>query len=71
VFYAAAADLMPVGRVAFRSLAGLTAQTCLAVLPGPPAPALRRLLDACASVVPANPARTATDAHEPLMHGPG
>src|SRR5438067_1196134 len=51
VFYAAAADLMPVGRVAFRSLAGLTAQTCLAVLPGPPAPALRQLLDACASVV--------------------
>jgi len=60
---------MPAGRVAFRPLAGLTAQTCLAVLPGPPAPALRRLLDACAAANPANPPRTATDAHEPPMHG--
>ena len=49
VLYTAAADLMPVRRVAFRPLAGLTAQTCLAVPPGPPGPALRRLLNACAS----------------------
>jgi hypothetical protein len=35
VFYAAAADLMPVRRIAFRPPAGLTAQTCLAVPPGP------------------------------------
>jgi DNA-binding transcriptional LysR family regulator len=48
VLYTAAADLMPVRRVVFRPLAGLTAQTCLAVPPGPPTPALRRLLDACA-----------------------
>jgi len=39
-----------VRRVAFRPLAGLTAQTCLAVPPGPLIPALRRLLDACASL---------------------
>jgi DNA-binding transcriptional LysR family regulator len=50
LYTAAADDLMPVRRVAFRPLAGLTAQTCLAVPPGPPAPALRRLLDACASL---------------------
>jgi DNA-binding transcriptional LysR family regulator len=49
VLYTAAADLLPVRRVAFRPLAGLTAETCLAVPPGPPGPALRRLLDACAS----------------------
>jgi len=49
VLYTAAADLMPVRRVAFRPLAGLTAQTCLAVPPGPPGPALRHLLNACAS----------------------
>jgi DNA-binding transcriptional LysR family regulator len=48
VLYTAAADLMPAHRVAFRPLAGLTARTCLAVPPGPPAPALRRLLDAFA-----------------------
>src|SRR6266496_3212464 len=50
--YIAAADLMPMRRVAFRPLAGLTAQTCLVVPPGPPAPALRHLLDACASANP-------------------
>jgi DNA-binding transcriptional LysR family regulator len=49
VFYTAAADLMPAHRVGFRPLAGLTAQTFLAVPPGPPGPALRHLLDACAS----------------------
>jgi DNA-binding transcriptional LysR family regulator len=49
VLYTAAAEQVPVRRVAFRPLAGLTAQTCLAVPPGPPGPALRRLLDACAS----------------------
>jgi DNA-binding transcriptional LysR family regulator len=49
VLYTAAADLMPIRRVAFRPLAGLAAQTCLAVPPGPPGPALRRLLDASAS----------------------
>jgi len=62
VFYTAAVGLMPARRVAFRPLAGLTAQTCLAVSPGPPIPALRRLLDACASAHPVSPARTATDA---------
>ena len=46
VLYTAAADLMPMRRVAFRPLAGLTAQTCLAVPPlpahpGPSAPARR------------------------------
>src|SRR6266536_2662926 len=50
--YIAAADLMPMRRVAFRPLAGLTAQTCLVVPPGPPAPGLRHLLDACASANP-------------------
>jgi DNA-binding transcriptional LysR family regulator len=48
VFYTVAADLMPARRVAFRPLAGLRAQTFLAVPPGPPGPALRHLLDACA-----------------------
>jgi hypothetical protein len=39
VLYTAAADLMPVRRVAFRPLVGLTAQTCLAVPPArPPRP---------------------------------
>jgi DNA-binding transcriptional LysR family regulator len=52
VLYTAAADLMPVRRVAFRPVAELTAQTCLAVPPGPPTPTLRRLLDACASLTP-------------------
>lgn len=49
VLYTAAAEQVPVRRVAFRPLAGVTAQTCLAAPPGPPSPALRRLLDACAS----------------------
>jgi DNA-binding transcriptional LysR family regulator len=52
VLYTAAADLMPARRVAFRPLAGLTAQTCLAVAPGPPGPALRHLLGACVSADP-------------------
>jgi DNA-binding transcriptional LysR family regulator len=52
VLYAAAAGLMPVRRVAFRPLAGLTVQTCLAVPPGPPTPALRHLLNACAQANP-------------------
>jgi hypothetical protein len=39
VLYTAATDLMPVRRVAFRPLAGLTVQTCLAVPPArPPRP---------------------------------
>ncbi len=49
VLYTAAAEQVPVRRVAFQPLAGVTAQTCLAVPPAPPGPALRRLLDACAS----------------------
>jgi DNA-binding transcriptional LysR family regulator len=49
VLYTAAVGLMPVYRVALRPLAGLTAQTCLAVPPGPPGPALRHLLAACVS----------------------
>lgn len=49
VLYTAAAEQVPVRRIAFRPLAGVTAQTCLAVPPGPPSPALRRLLNACAS----------------------
>lgn len=49
VLFAAAAEQVQVRRVAFRPLAGVTAQTCLAVPPGPPGPALRRLLDACAA----------------------
>jgi DNA-binding transcriptional LysR family regulator len=55
VLYTAAAELIPVHRVAFRPLAGLTAQTCLAVPPGPPGPALRRLLDACATASASTP----------------
>lgn len=55
VLYTAAAELIPVRKVAFRPLAGLTAQTCLAVPPGPPGPALRRLLDACATASPSTP----------------
>ncbi len=55
VLYTAAADLLPARRVAFRSLAGLTAQTCLAVPPGPPSPALRHLLAACARPAPPTP----------------
>jgi DNA-binding transcriptional LysR family regulator len=47
VLYAAAAELTPVRRVAFRPLRAPEATTSLAVQPGPPAPALRRLLDAC------------------------
>jgi DNA-binding transcriptional LysR family regulator len=57
VLYTAAADLIPVRRVAFRPLAGLAAQTSLAVPPGSPAPALRRLLDACATAGAMNAAR--------------
>jgi DNA-binding transcriptional LysR family regulator len=52
VLYTAAVDLMPVRRVAFRPLAGLTVQTCLAVPPGPSAPALQHLLNACAQANP-------------------
>jgi DNA-binding transcriptional LysR family regulator len=55
VLYTAAAELIPAHRVAFRPLAGLTAQTCLAVPPGPPGPALRGLLDACATASPPTP----------------
>jgi DNA-binding transcriptional LysR family regulator len=50
VLYASAVDRLPVGRVAFRPLTGLTARTYLAARPGPPQPALRRLLHACAAV---------------------
>jgi DNA-binding transcriptional LysR family regulator len=47
VLYAAAAELAPVRRVAFRPLSAPQATTFLAVRPGPPTPALRRLLHAC------------------------
>jgi DNA-binding transcriptional LysR family regulator len=50
VLYASATEQMIAPRVAFRPLAGLATQTALAVLPGPPTPTLRRLLDACATV---------------------
>jgi DNA-binding transcriptional LysR family regulator len=50
VLYASAAEQMAVRRIAFRPLVELAAQTCLAVPPGPPSPALRHLLDACAAV---------------------
>ncbi|MEV0589675.1 LysR family transcriptional regulator [Nonomuraea sp. NPDC050310] len=46
VLYQAAAELVPVRRVALRPLAGVTVPTSLAVPPGPPGPALRLLLDA-------------------------
>jgi DNA-binding transcriptional LysR family regulator len=49
VFYASAVEQLPARRIAFRPLAGLTAHTYLAVPPGPPAPALRLLLHACAA----------------------
>jgi DNA-binding transcriptional LysR family regulator len=74
VLYTAVAGLMPVRRVAFRPLTGLTAQTCLAVPPGLPGPALRHLLGACASAGPSakpgptqthcHPSRTRTDLHQ-------
>jgi DNA-binding transcriptional LysR family regulator len=48
--YAGAAEQMTTSRVAFRPLVGLATRTCLAAAPGPPTPALRRLLDACATV---------------------
>ena len=54
VLYTAAAEQVPVNRVVFRPLAGVTAQTCIAVKPVPPGPALRRLLDAAASVTAAS-----------------
>jgi DNA-binding transcriptional LysR family regulator len=57
VLYTAATDLIPPRRVAFRPLAGLATQTCLAVPPGPPGPALRRLLDACASASAITPGK--------------
>jgi DNA-binding transcriptional LysR family regulator len=53
VLYKAVTEQVPVRRVAFRPLAEFAAQTWLAVPPGPPGPALRRLLDACASAGPA------------------
>jgi len=48
--YAGAAEQTNASRVAFRPLVGLAAQTALAVRPGPPTSALRRLLDACARI---------------------
>jgi DNA-binding transcriptional LysR family regulator len=50
VLYAAAADVTPVRRVAFRPLSAPQAITSLAVPPGPPTASLRGLLDACAAV---------------------
>jgi LysR substrate binding domain len=50
VLYASAVDQVPVRRIAFRRLAGLTAHTYLAVSPGPPSRPLRLLLHACAAV---------------------
>jgi DNA-binding transcriptional LysR family regulator len=55
VLYTAAAEQVPARRVAFRPLAGVSVQTGLAVPPGPPSPALRRLLDACASASAGSP----------------
>jgi DNA-binding transcriptional LysR family regulator len=45
VLYRAAAEVVPVRRVAVRPLAGPVVITALAVLPGPPGPAVRRLLE--------------------------
>jgi DNA-binding transcriptional LysR family regulator len=50
VLYAAAAEITPVRRVAFRPLDEPEAITSLAVPPGPATPALRTLLDACAAI---------------------
>ena len=47
--YASAAAQLVVRRVAFRPVEGLTAHTYLAVPPGPPSPAVRLLLRACAT----------------------
>jgi DNA-binding transcriptional LysR family regulator len=49
VLYEAATPQVPVGRVAYRRLAGLEPATYLAVPPGPPSPAVRAVLDACAA----------------------
>jgi LysR substrate binding domain len=49
VLYVSAVDRLPVGRIAFRPLAGRTAHTYLAVPPGPPSLTLRLLLHACAA----------------------
>ncbi|WP_426504466.1 LysR family transcriptional regulator [Dactylosporangium sp. McL0621] len=49
VLYAAAAETVPVRRVALRPLTAPRAITSLAVPPGPPTAPLRRLLDACAA----------------------
>ncbi|MFC5181567.1 LysR family transcriptional regulator [Actinomadura harenae] len=51
VLYEAATPQVPVGRVAYRRLAGPEPMTYLAVPPGPPSPAVRLLLDACADTV--------------------
>jgi DNA-binding transcriptional LysR family regulator len=48
--YAGAAAQLTASRLAFRPLTGLAIQTYLAAPPGPPTPALRHLLDACATV---------------------
>jgi DNA-binding transcriptional LysR family regulator len=50
VLYAGATEQLATSRVAFRPLVGLATQTSLAVASGRPTPALRRLLDACATV---------------------
>jgi hypothetical protein len=50
VLYAAAAETAPVRRVAFRPLTAPQVITSLAVPPGPPTAALRRLFGACTAV---------------------
>ncbi|CAO5183620.1 DNA-binding transcriptional regulator, LysR family [Frankia sp. AiPs1] len=50
VLYTAVADTTPIRRVAFRPLTAPDAVTSLAVPPGPPTPALRHLLQACATI---------------------
>jgi DNA-binding transcriptional LysR family regulator len=49
VLYEAATPQVPAGRVAYRRLIGPEPTTYLAVSPGPPSPAVRSLLDACAA----------------------
>jgi DNA-binding transcriptional LysR family regulator len=49
VLYEAATPQIPFGRVAYRRLLAPRPTTFLAVAPGPPSPAIRALLDACAA----------------------
>jgi len=47
VLYASAAERLRVHRIAFRRLDVPALQTLIATSPGPPAPAVRLLLDSC------------------------